>query len=98
MTSAYVVQITTPKEFMLNGLWFGLKKPRNIVIWVHGLGSSMFSKLNIADALVDSGTSVLAFNNRGHDKVSSSSHGRNKRQRGGAAHEVFTDCVDDIQG
>lgn len=61
----------------------------------------MFSKLGIAEKLVDKTTAVLMFNNRGHDKVAFVARiGKNHHTeiRGGAAHEVFTDCVDDIQG
>jgi len=98
MRSCFHVEIETPKKVLLNGLWFGPKKPKRVIVWMHGLGSSAFSKTFLYDALVDKTTAVLAFNNRGHDKVASSSHGRGKRDRGGAAHEVFTECVDDIQG
>ena len=98
MKPAFVVEIVTPKKYLLNGLWFGPKKPKRAIVCGHALGSSMFSKLTIADHLVEKDTAILAFNNRGHDKVASVSSGRNKRVRGGAAHEKFTECVDDIQG
>ncbi|MSU73718.1 alpha/beta fold hydrolase [Candidatus Kaiserbacteria bacterium] len=98
MRPCHVIEITTPKKFVLNGLWFGPKKPKRVIIWIHGLGSSAFTKLYIVDKLVSKKTAVITFNNRGHDKVSSVSSTRNKRIRGGAAHEVFADCVDDIQG
>ncbi|OGG53937.1 hypothetical protein A2851_03465 [Candidatus Kaiserbacteria bacterium RIFCSPHIGHO2_01_FULL_53_29] len=98
MRAAYVVEIVTPKKFILNGLWFGPKKPKRVIIWIHGLGSSMFGKLLIADELVDHETAVLVFNNRGHNKVASVSGVGGKRIKGGAAHEVFTDCIDDIEG
>lgn len=98
MTPAHVVEITTPKKYLLNGLWLGPRRPRQCIIWIHGLGSSAFSKLGIMELLVDKKTSVLTFNNRGHDKVTSISRTDGKRIRGGAVHEVFTDCVDDIQG
>ncbi len=96
-----VIEIETPQRFLLNGLWFGPKKSKRVIIWVHGLGSSMFSKLKIADELIDSKTAVLAFNNRGHDKVAHLPHASRtfkKAIRGGAAHERFVDCADDIQG
>src|ERR1700722_3607606 len=101
MTPAYVVQITTPKKYVLNGLWFGPKKPKRVVIWVHGLGSSMFSKLNLIRAIVDPHTAVLAFNNRGFERVAQirrTADSKSKRLLAGAAHERFVDCVDDIQG
>ncbi len=97
MRPAHVVDILTPKKVQLNGLWFGPRKPKRVIVWVHGLGSSAFSKGPIVDALIDAETAVLTFNNRGHDKVSVVSRGK-ARIYGGSAHEVFTDCVDDIEG
>lgn len=98
MRPCYHVEIVTPKKVALNGLWYGPRRAKRVIVWVHGLGSSMFSKLYLADPLVGANTAVLVFNNRGHDKVASGSSAKNKRVRFGAAHEIFTDCVDDIQG
>ncbi len=98
MRPAHVVEIETPKKYVLNGLWFGPVRAKRVVVWVHGWGSSMFSKLDIAEALVNGTTAVIMFNNRGHDKVTSVSTADGKRIRAGAVHEVFTDCTDDIQG
>jgi len=101
MTPCHIVEITTPKKFLLRGLWLGPKKPKRVVVWVHGLGSSMFSKLEIAQRLADKHTAVLVFNNRGHDKVVQVSHASGKFRkaiRSGSAHERFVDSADDIQG
>ncbi len=98
MRPCHTVEIHTPEGVALNGLWFGPKRPKRAILWVHGLGSSTFSKLSIVDHLIDASTAVLTFNNRGSAKVSSSSLSRKKRNRAGAAHEVFTECVDDIEG
>jgi alpha-beta hydrolase superfamily lysophospholipase len=98
MRPAHIVQIVTPKKVELNGLWFGPKKAKRAIVWVHGLGSSAFTKFHIVDELVNKNTAVLVFNNRGSGKVATTSYSSGKRARGGAAHEVFTDCVDDIQG
>ncbi|MCR4325734.1 MAG: alpha/beta fold hydrolase [Patescibacteria group bacterium] len=102
MTPCHLVQITTPKKYLLNGLWFGPKKPKRVVVWVHGLGSSLFKRQGIIELLVDKETAVLTFNNRGHDNISRISRAGKRKVggslRAGAAHEVFTDCVDDIQG
>lgn len=97
MRAAHVVQIATPKRVVLDGLWLGPIKVKRVIIFVHGLGSSLFSKLDIAYALIDKETAVLAFNNRGHDKVARVTRGK-KRVNAGAAFEVFTDCIDDIEG
>ncbi len=105
-----IVEIVTPKKILLNGIWFGPSiakatkgkpgKPKRAYVWVHGLGSSMFSKLGIMEKLVARDAAVLAFNNRGHDGIAriSRTDRTKKSLRGGSAHEVFTDCVDDIQG
>ena len=99
MTPCFVIdEIKTPKGYLLRGLWFGAKKPKRVVIWIHGLGGSAFGKLTIAEELAQKGTAVLVFNNRGHDIVSSISTEKGKRLLAGSAHEKFTDCVDDIQG
>ncbi|MCR4281355.1 MAG: alpha/beta fold hydrolase [Candidatus Kaiserbacteria bacterium] len=102
MRACSVVEIITPKKVLLNGLWFGPAKPKRAIIWVHGLGSSAFSKLDIVQKLADKNTAVMIFNNRGHDKISRIARAGEKRigktVLGGSAHEVFTDCADDIQG
>ena len=108
MQPCYTVEITTPKKFILNGLWFGPysakatkgkpQKPKRVLVWVHGLGSTMFSKLAIAEKLVGGGTAVLVFNNRGHDTIVNVPTTGKKCLKAGAAHEKFTDSADDIQG
>ena len=108
MRPCFVVEIQTPKKVLLNGLWFGPysakaskgkpKKPKRCVVWVHGLGSSVFSKHGIVEELADEKTAVLMFNNRGHDKVASVRKVGGRYMKAGAVHERFTDCTDDIQG
>ncbi|MDO8552676.1 MAG: alpha/beta fold hydrolase [bacterium] len=112
MSACETIEIVTPKKVLLNGLWFGPSfakaskgkpsKPKKVIIWIHGLGSSAFSKLAIVEKLKDKNTAVITFNNRGHDKVSRIAFTDEKRSAnqtlGGSAHEVFEDCVDDIQG
>jgi alpha-beta hydrolase superfamily lysophospholipase len=101
MQSAHVIVIQTPKKFLLNGLWFGPKRPRRTIIWVHGLASSAFSKLGIVEKLIDDDTAVMTFNNRGHDTVTRVQQLKGKKTKkvlAGAAHESFAECIDDIQG
>ncbi len=102
MREANVIHIVTPKGVNLNGLWFGPKKPERVVVLVHGLMSSAFSMRRVLE-LVDKTTAVLTFNNRGHGLMNYVTKNRpnSKKQKwilGGSAHEVFTDCVDDIDG
>jgi len=97
MRAAYVIEIVTPKKFALNGLWFGPKKPKRAIIWIHGLSSSAFSRLAIVDHLIDESTAVITFNNRGSATVSRVSRGEKRFLSGGGA-EHFTESVDDIDG
>ncbi len=96
---AHVVTIVTPKKVVLNGLLFGPRTPERVLVWVHGLGGSAFSNGGYLAKIVDRKTAVLTFSNRGHDIVSGirredGTHG----PYGGEVHEVFTECVDDIEG
>src|SRR3989344_1989253 len=98
----FLVDIVTPKRFKLNGLWFGKAKPKRVIILVHGLSGSAFWT-SLAEALVDRHTAVVTFSNRGHNKVAKLYRLDNTKKgyhsvTAGQAHEVFTDCVDDIQG
>ena len=95
------VQIITPKKWLLNGLWFGPVKPKHLIVWVHGLTSSAFSMGHVVEKLINRDTAVLTFNNRGFGIVNSISQNKKKNSRtivAGGAHEVFSECVDDIQG
>jgi pimeloyl-ACP methyl ester carboxylesterase len=99
-----VIKITTPRKYLLNGLWFGGDDPKKGIVFVHGLGSSAFSSLDLITPLANDDVAVITFNNRGHDKVSKLRKTDKRKKKGyssvmaGEAHEVFTDCVDDIQG
>lgn len=95
------VRFSTPKKFQLDGLWFFVPKSKQAIIFIHGLGGTMFWP-SLVYKLADSRTSVLTFSNRGHDKISSlrrvDKKGKTTKILAGSTHEVFTDCVDDIQG
>lgn len=101
MRQCYAVEIQTPKGVLLNGLWFGPKKAKRVVIFIHGLTASAFSMSRLREALVDTNTAVMTFNNRGFEQIASV-----KRKKGatvewinvGAGREVFTESADDVQG
>lgn len=100
MTPAHVVQFETPKGVLLHGLWFGPKKPKRTIVLVHGLTSSAFS-VDRVHGLVDKETAVLSFNNRGYGVVNQVKQVKGIKTTyilAGSAHELFTDCVDDIEG
>lgn len=101
MRPAHVVEIETPKKFVLNGLWFGPKRPKRAIIWVHGMLSSAFSMRHVIDRVVDKNTAVLTFNNRGSESVIDIKRIVGKKRewiKAGTAHEVFTDSLDDLDG
>jgi len=97
--ACHVIEIVTPKKVLLNGLWFGSRRTRDVFIVIHGLTNSVFSRVprELPAHLVDKNTAVLSFNNRGHGIVSGFKKG-NRPMIAGSAHEIFTDCVDDIRG
>lgn len=99
-----IVEIITPKKIVLNGLWFGPIQAKVGFIFIPGLGGNVFSKLDLLAWLASSHFSVLSLNTRGHDKVVKIQK-IDKRTikgyysiNGGSAHEVFTECKDDIAG
>jgi pimeloyl-ACP methyl ester carboxylesterase len=102
MHACFQVQIETPKEVALDGLWFGSRTAKRAIIHMHGLFSSAFSSYLVRD-LADSRTAVITFNNRGNATIRGMKR-YTKTKKGyvrfnaGTAHEVFTECIDDIQG
>lgn len=98
------VRIITPKHYWLDGLWFGGSRPKTGIIFVHGLGSTVFAHHNFLTPLASKNTVVLFFNNRGHDKVTSIKKVIGKSKKGyrwelaGKTHERFVDSADDIHG
>ena len=96
------ITIKTPRSFLLSGLFLGPVRPKRVFIFVHGLTGNIFSRHELTSILSDKETAVLVFNNRGSGLVNGL-----KRQRGsravysglaGQAHEIFIDCVDDLDG
>lgn len=104
MQQCSVVSFITPDQYQLNGLLFGEDTAKQGFILVHGLGSSAFAQHDSLLPLVDSNTLALFFNSRGHDKIGNVRKLLPDTEKGyhtqgiGEAHEVFSDCADDIQG
>jgi alpha-beta hydrolase superfamily lysophospholipase len=104
MNTAELVQIITPQKYILNGFWFGVQHPHRAVILTHGLTSNAFANHDLVVPLADSQTGVLTYSNRGSEKIARFKRVDKRRKKGytscmiGEAHEVFTDCIDDIQG
>lgn len=99
-----VIRITTPQKYFLDGLWFGGDQPQRGLVFVHGLTDNAFSNHELVVPLANQDTAVVTFSNRGHGKISETKKEDIRKKRGyrpeliGEAHEVFTDCVDDLQG
>lgn len=101
MTPAFVVQITTPKKYILNGLWFGPAKPEKVIVFIHGLAGSAFSMQRMVRALQNSQTAVLTFNTRGFEQISGVKRriaGKTTWIQAGSGHEIFAESADDVQG
>lgn len=102
--SAVSVFFETPEGVMLRGLWYGSFGAKRVLVFVHGLGGSLFSGYNYLSNLVSENTAVLLFENRGHDwvtrvKVRDAREEQGFRYMlGGGAFEIFTECVDDLVG
>ena len=104
MSNCQVISIKSPKKYLLDGLWLGPEKAKTVYIFVHGLGGSLFSLFDLAESLVTKDSAVLVFNNRGFGTMNRIRKENKALARGykaytmGLSHEVFTDCVDDIDG
>lgn len=98
-----IVELVTPRNYLMNGIYMGPKKPDRVFVYVHGLNSNLFSGDKIF-SLANRQTGVLTFNNRSHDVVSRIKKLNPVNQKGydsefvGTAHEKFEDCVDDLEG
>ncbi len=98
-----LIDIVTPRQYKLHGMWMGSLSAQTVFVHIHGLTSNMFNGQTIT-SLSNDKTAVLAFNNRGNGIVSKLKHLNPNNPKGydseiaGTAHEVFEDCVDDIEG
>lgn len=99
-----IIDIITPQRIILNGLLFGPNKTSTGFIYIPGLSSNVFSKLDLIGLLSGVNFLVLSLNTRGHDKVVKIKKLNKLIKEGyhsviaGGAHEVFTDCKDDLAG
>jgi pimeloyl-ACP methyl ester carboxylesterase len=86
---------------MLKGFIFSPSRAKILFIFVHGLSGSLLSRIELAFELAKSGAAVLTFNNRGYGIINHFNRINRQGRRAeiiGQAHEVFTDCVDDLEG
>lgn len=99
-----IIKFETPRKYQLNGLWFGGDNPTKAIVFIHGLTSNAFSNHKLTAPLSDKSTAVIYFSNRGSGKINKFKKTDKRKRKGytssyfGEAKELFTDCVDDIQG
>ena len=98
------IKFTSTDGLVLDGLAVGKSTSSTVFIFIHGFSSSLFAGIPLAKTMSDQGSQVILFNNRGHDfiaklkKVDKSAKKGYKTQLIGSSHEIFTDCVFDIEG
>ena len=93
MRSTELVHFEATDGVGLAGLLFAPRRAKSAVIWLHGLGGSIFDsrRTNILGNLfADRRIAFFPFNNRGAHTI--------RRPPFGAAYEVLRDCVADIDG
>lgn len=96
-----LISLLTPKKLKLNGVWLGSPSADTIFIFLHGLGGSLFSRAPLTSLLANKQQAVLALNNRGSGTINylkKETRTKVSYFLAGVAHEIFTDCVDDIDG
>ena len=104
MSNCQIIEIETPKKYLLDGLLFGSAKAKTVFIFLHGLGGNVFSLNKLAESLISRDSAVITFNNRGNGTINRIRKINKKASKGyeaytmGFAHEIFIDCVDDIDG
>lgn len=101
MKAPYLMDIETPKKYLLQGLWYGREKPTTVYIWVHGLTGSIFSGRRIINLLAKGNDAGITFNTRGAGHVNDVKRKQGTKmiyETAGTAYEKFQDCVDDVQG
>lgn len=108
MRTYHLVETTTRDHVVHQGLFASPSDPSDTaILWIHGLTSTFYSKPRLHDAFArrcdTAGLGYAAFNNRGHDLITSISRIDRRRRKGrssipgGAGQEVFEDSVHDIQ-
>ena len=88
MPSTELVRFEATDGRKLSGLLYAPRKPASIIVWMHGLGGSVFESdrtNTLAEHFLRRRIAFFPFNNRG-------------AHRFGAATEVIRDCVKDIDG
>lgn len=88
MPSTELIRFDTSDGRRLSGLLYEPRRAKSIIIWMHGLGGSIFESdrtNKLAEVFLDRRIAFFPFNNRGAGRY-------------GASIEIIRDCVGDIDG
>lgn len=88
MPSTELVRFKATDGLTLSGLLYEPRRAKSVIVWMHGMGGSIFesNRTNkLAEVFLDHRIAFFPFNNRG-------------AHRYGAATEVIRHCVKDIDG
>lgn len=101
-----ISEIVTRDKLVHQGLFFKPeKRGKKAILWIHGLTDNFYGDFKTLEAFAEVcealGWGVAAFNNRGHDIVTSIAQVDNSPKgythfTGGAGVERFTDCIYDL--
>lgn len=107
MKQFYLAEVITKDKLVHQGIYFQpSRKNKKSILWVHGLTDNFYGDLHLMEELSSrcetEGWGLAAFNNRGHDIVSSITKLDPSLPKGkigingGSAYEAFEDCILDI--
>lgn len=106
MKQFYLTEIITKDKLIHRGIFYRPSrkatdgKANLAILWVHGLSGKFYGDIammeRFAGACEKRGWGFAAFNNRGHDLISSTHKVDSTYFYGGAGYETFEDCIFDI--
>ena len=107
MKPFYLVETITRDKLMHQGIFYRPENPgKKALLWVHGLTGNFYGSISLYETLVDQcekkGLGFAAFNNRGHDGITSIKKADLRkttgydRINGGAGFENFKETIYDI--
>jgi len=107
MKPFYLVETTTRDKLIHQGIFYRPENPgKKALLWVHGLTSTFYGSIFPYETLVSqcekNGLGFAAFNNRGHDGITSIKKEDHRKTtgyhqiNGGAGFEIFKETIYDI--